>query len=197
MMRSLFVLLFCLLLLPVSGQVEIVKFEGQQFGSGNRISWTVGRGNTCQDLEIQHSGDGLTFTTVFLYAGICGNANFDQTYNWIHPQPLANAPNYYRIITPNVIMTDTITVYFIPFSEAGFVIYPQPAIKEVQLRLDNTNAVRYQLELLDMNGKLVTRLENITETQVTIKNPVDRPATYLLRITREGQEPKSTVLVFN
>lgn len=195
-MRTLLLVLFSFWLLPVQAQIAIIQFEGQQFGSGNRISWTVGRGNTCQDLEVQHSTDGMTFTTVYLYAGICGNANFDQTYNWIHSSPAANADNYYRIISATTVMTNTITIHYIPFGLDGFVLYPQPATTTVQLRLNNTNAGRYHIEVFDLSGKCVLDQEGITEPQVIITNPTGRPAVYLIRVTREGQEPKTQRLIF-
>ena len=195
-MRTLLLFVFITMLLPAKSQVALILFEGQQFGTGNRISWTVARGNTCQDIEVQHSANGQQFTTLYVYPGICGNTNFDQTYTWTHNQPIQNAANYYRIITPNAILTDTINVRYVAYNAQGFVLFPQPATSAVQLLLNNPNSDRFTLEVYDLHGNSLLHTENITESVITIHNPNGIPGVYLFRLTQEGQEPKTGKLIF-
>lgn len=196
MLRPLLVLLFGLLVFPANAQLGIIRFEGIQYGAGIRVSWTVGRGNTCQDLEIQHSTDGVNFTTAHFYPGICGNANFDAAYNWVHEQPAQGKDNYYRIISATTVLTDTVNVFFAPYNKFGFTLYPMPATYTMQLFVDNPSAVPFRFELFDLQGKLILDSGEFTGYSYTINNPTGLPGAYTYRVTRAGTETHGGNLLF-
>ncbi len=196
MLRPLFLFLFTLVLLPAKGQISIIQFKGIQYGSGIRISWTVSRGNTCQDLEIQHSTDGINFTTAHYYPGICGNSNFDADYDWVHAQPAQGTDNYYRIISATTVMTDTVKVHFAPYNTFGFTLYPMPATYTMELFVNNPNAVPYRFELFDLQGKLIIDSGEFTGYSYTVNNPTGLPGAYTFRLTKAGTEAHGGSLFF-
>ncbi len=89
----------CLISLRTYSQVNILFIEAERLGNEVRITWTMGPGNTCDDLEVMVSTDNVNFSTFYTHPGICGNTNSAQTYQIQHIDPVCDRTNYYRIIS--------------------------------------------------------------------------------------------------
>ncbi|MCT4622537.1 MAG: hypothetical protein N4A46_02855 [Schleiferiaceae bacterium] len=77
--------------------LEFVTLYTEAIGEKVQLTWEVAAGNQCQNVELQHSIDGVSFSTFFTYAGICGDPNVTLSYNEAHGQPILNHANYYRV----------------------------------------------------------------------------------------------------
>lgn len=195
MKRWLFFLVFSCSISSLPAQVVLLAFEGEQLGTGIRISWTIGQGNTCADLEIEHSTDGVSFSQVFLYPGVCGNANFDQSYSYTHPSPKENALNYYRIRSASQILSHVIEVRFIAYGAAGYTLFPQPATGSATLLVDNPSNSRLVLQLLDLRGQQVSEIQETQSGRFTVLRPQTGAGVYLFRVTKEnGEEIRGRLL---
>ncbi|TND05543.1 MAG: hypothetical protein FD123_3623 [Bacteroidetes bacterium] len=196
-MKSFLLSLFLLFaFLPGQAQVRLLAFEGEQLGSGIRISWTIGSGNTCQDLEIQHSADGVNFTQIYLYPGVCGNAGFDQSYNYTHTTPEKNASNYYRINAQTGVISEILSIRFITYGTLGYTLFPQPASGSANMLIDNPNSEKIILELFDLSGKKSGATFETTGGQLLITQPAEGPGMYIFRITRETGDPVTGKIIF-
>jgi hypothetical protein len=89
----------CLISLRMFSQVNVLFTEAEQLGNEVRITWTMGPGNTCDDLEIMVSTDNVNFSTFYTHLGICGNTNSAEMYQISHIDPACDRINYYRIIS--------------------------------------------------------------------------------------------------
>jgi|GEM_PF-3615787 len=182
-MMRLPVFLFLLSAAPAFAQVDLLAFEGRQHGKGILLGWTIGRGNTCADLEIQHAGADLQFSTIYVYPGICGHADFEQSYTWKHGQPLSDAVNYYRIITGSGVLGDTIAVHFTSYNSQGYALVQLPN-GQTQLLLDNPNNKKFVLELFDLQGRRVHSLEG-EGGSILLPRPVQQQAVYVFKVEYE------------
>lgn len=178
-------------------QLAVIAFEAKQISNTVQLQWTVGRGNTCQDLEVQHSFDGIHFTTIYTYPGICGEATFDQTYSWTQQDPQQNSDNFYRLNTGTGVVSDTISLRIIGYNEQGFLISPNPAQSEASLFFYNPGNQTYQAELFTADGKLVFTSEKTTGNCIRISRPAANAATYFFRLIPENGEAKTGRIQFH
>lgn len=167
-------LLFLLLFFAgtyLHAQLAIIAFEAKQLNKQVKLQWTVGRGNTCQDIEVQHSHDGQNFTTIYTYLGICGEATFDQTYSWTQENPVLNTDNYYRLNTSTGVISDTVMLRVIGYNESGILISPNPAQSATTIFFYNPGNQSHRLELFNAEGKILWQSEKSTGNKIEISRP--------------------------
>jgi Secretion system C-terminal sorting domain len=188
---SIFLFLFPFMM---KAQVAIIAFSGIQVKNEAQISWTIGRGNTCQDLEVQHSTDGVHFNTVYTYLGICGDASFDQSYSWTHSNPTLNSLNYYRLFAAPATISDTIQIEVIGYNENGYAVYPNPTREAATIYFQNPNNSAYRVSLVSLKGETVFLAENFTGTMLKIAHP-EANGYYVLSIqSSDGNEFRTRIL---
>lgn len=178
-------------------QLVIVAFDAQQFGRQVQLQWTVGRGNTCEDLEVQHSSDGQNFNTVFVYPGVCGEATFEQTYSWTQTDPVLNADNYYRVNSnTGGVLSDTIVLRVVGYSDAGVLVAPNPAGESATLYFYNPANSPHYAELFDAQGKLAWQSEPTTGNTLQLALPGGQSGLYYFRLVAESGEAISGPVLF-
>jgi hypothetical protein len=195
-MKKLLLLAFVLCGTFLHAQLAIIAFEAKQINNTVQLQWTVGRGNTCQDLEVQQSFDGIHFTTIYTYLGICGEATFDQTYSWTQQNPQLNTDNFYRLNTSTGVVSDTITLHIIGYNEQGFLLSPNPAQNETTLFFYNPANQNYQAELFTAEGKIVFTSEKTTGNFIRIARPAGPGATFFFRLIPENGETQTGRIQF-
>lgn len=196
-MKKILLLVFVLCGTFLHAQLAIIAFEAKQLNKEVQLQWTVGRGNTCQDIEIQHSHDGQNFTTIYTYLGICGDASFDQTYSWTQANPVLNTNNFYRLYTSTGVISDTISLRIIGYNESGFLVSPNPAVNETTLFFYNPGNQSYTVELLTADGKLIWKSEKTTGNSILLSRPNGSSSVFYFRLIPEDGEIKTGTIQFH
>ncbi|MCU0433803.1 MAG: T9SS type A sorting domain-containing protein [Bacteroidia bacterium] len=185
MLKNLLFLLF--VPLSLQAQVNILDFRATPVGDQLNISWTIGPGNTCEDLEVQHSTDSANFTMLFLYAGVCGDATFSQQYSWTHATPACGVKNYYRLYARTGGQLAVLGVDHTCLGNTGYKIYRLHNTPEIKLQLNLQKSQEWKLELTDAQGKLVLR-QVYSSADNTIALPAMPTGILLYRLTTESDE---------
>lgn len=118
-------------------------------GTGNILTWATYLEINNSHFEVQHSTDGITFTTIGIVNGH-GNSTILQQYSYIDSTYKAGH-NYYRLKQVDydgfAELTDIIAIYIKP-SEVSVSMYPNPANTYITVSV-STNC---QMQLLDISG---------------------------------------------
>jgi hypothetical protein len=183
MQRYTLLLLF-ILPLGLAAQFPITAFSAAPANGLVNLSWTIGAGNTCEDLEVQHSTDSINYTTVYTYLGVCGNATFEQSYSWTHTQPVCGATNYYRLYTRTNGNMAATTTFPVCLGEAGYRITVLSGQQAVRLTLDLQKSRRWELELYDAQGKIIVK-QTLTAAEQTVILPALPAGLVIFRLGTE------------
>jgi hypothetical protein len=131
------------------------------------ISWTMKAGSTCADLTLEHANESLSFSEIYYYPGVCGNADYDETYTFEQKERLY-ATNYYRIKLGVDLYSDTIKVEAPLLGSSGLKVGPQPANETINLFFSNPLSDSFSLIIRDMRGFELFFLNEIKENSIQI-----------------------------
>lgn len=187
LMQRFTLLLFILLPFGLRAQFPIVAFSAAPANGLVNLSWTIGAGNTCEDLEVQHSTDSVNFTTVYTYLGVCGNTSFEQSYSWTHTQPVCGSTNYYRLYTRTNGNMATTTCLPVCLGAAGFRITTVSGQKALLVQIDLQKSRRWELELFDAQGKSILK-QTLTVNEQTLVLPALPAGMVVFRLSTESGE---------
>jgi len=126
------------------------EYQGEVY-----LSWTIVRGNTCNGIQIERSSNNQFFDVVGDIPGICGSAEFDQTYNWIDRSPISNATNYYRLELGLTGHSESVSVEVISLPDGGYQVRPNPMVNNGLIYFRNSSGKEHLLEIYDMSGRPV------------------------------------------
>lgn len=185
-MRQILFLLF-LVSVPVYAQVNILDFRANPAGDALNISWTIGPGNTCEDLEVQHSTDSVNFTMLYLYAGVCGDATFSQQYSWTHNTPACNQKNYYRLFARTGGQLGVLSTEHTCLGNAGYRIVVRPDLQSIVVLANQQQSRTREFELFDLQGRIVAK-QTLTEAETVIRLPAAASGAFVFRLRRENGE---------
>ncbi len=131
------------------------------------ISWTMKAGSTCADLTLEHSNESLSFSEIYYYPGVCGNADYDETYTFEQKDKIY-LTNYYRIKLGYDLYSDTISVEAPLIGSYGLKVGPQPASDFLNIFFTNPLSDSFSLSIRDMQGLKVFSLNNIKKNSIQI-----------------------------
>jgi hypothetical protein len=131
------------------------------------ISWTMKAGSTCADLTLEHSNESLSFSEIYYYPGVCGNADYDETYTFEQKDRIYST-NYYRIKLGYDLYSDTISVEAPLIGSYGLKVGPQPASDFLNIFFSNPLSDNFSLSIRDMQGLKVFSLNNIKKNSIQI-----------------------------
>lgn len=189
------ILLLFLFPATVSAQVNILDFRATPVGDELAISWTIGPGNTCEDLEVQHSTDSVNFTMLYLYAGVCGDATFSQQYSWTHTTPACGTKNYYRLFARTGGQLAVLGAAHTCLGNAGYRIFVSQQPKAFTLQLSLQKSQKWKLELTDAQGKII-HSQIYAAAEQTVVLPALPSGVIIYRLTTESDEPFTGKLFF-
>jgi hypothetical protein len=136
--------------------VELISFEGEATKSGILLEWATATEKNNDRFEVERSADGTTFakvaevkgkgttTTKRSYSLRDAKAGRGTLYYRLKQVDIDGAAEYSRIIA---VQNSTMG------TGAGFLVAPNPANGQFTIALDN--AAEAQLQILDMNGRLL------------------------------------------
>ncbi len=187
--------IFLLSSISLRAQITLTQCDLTQTGSTTTISWTIAPGNTCEDLEVQHSTDSVNFTLLYLYGGVCGNANFSQSYSFEHTNPVCGKTNYYRLVTRTHGRIGNKSLFVPCYQAGGFLFTTSPQSNQLMLTLNLSVSPVWNLELYDLSGKLIGRYA-IQESQFTFTQAENALRTYVYRLSDEFNHTYTGKLIF-
>jgi hypothetical protein len=190
------IILFLFLIPAVSpAQVNILDFRATPVGDALSISWTIGPGNTCEDLEVQHSTDSVNFSMLYLYPGVCGDATFSQQYSWTHTTPACGAKNYYRLFARTGGQLAVLSTDHTCLGNAGYRIFVAQQPKALTLQLSMQKSPKWKLELTDAQGKIL-HSQIYSAAEQTVVLPALPSGVIIYRLTTESDEAFTGKLFF-
>ncbi len=120
------------------------------------LTWTIKKGNTCAGTGILRSVDNIQYEVIGEITGICGNAEFAQSYSFIDEFPVKNKINYYILELGFAGKTSpAIPVEIIDFQDKTSKVIPNPMHSYGKILFNNPNNEKHQLYLYNNYGKLV------------------------------------------
>jgi len=156
-LKSLFIFVMLGVQLPLFAQFHpmLDDFSVFEYNGEVYLSWTIGRGNTCNGIQIERSGNNQFFEVIGDIPGICGSAEFAQSYNWIDRTPLNNATNFYRLELGFNGHSESISVEVISLPEGGYQVRPNPMATNGLIYFRNSSGRPHQLEIFELSGRPV------------------------------------------
>jgi len=170
--------------------VTMSSFTGINKDCIAKLTWTTASEQNSKCYEVQLSTDGLNFTTVGTVPSH-GNSNSEERYEYC--SILFNQNNYFRL---QMVDIDGNTKYSPVVSVMGncdniITAFPNPATNIITV---NGLSGKNQLKLLDAQGKLITAIKTINQTEKL--NITELPAgTYLLQIEQNKRVIETIKLV--
>ena len=143
--------------------VNITRFDGHKGTSTDILEWTTSSEQNNAYFNLQHSTDGVTFTTLAKVnsKAIGGNSNTDLNYSTINPKPVLGH-NYYRLQQVDLdghTSYETRIVDLIWGAEGSSVsIYPNPATNVLNIDYLSNESINTHVKILDMSGRTVKQV---------------------------------------
>jgi len=168
-----FLHLFVILCLqfPVMAQFHpmLDDFSAFEFDGNVYLSWTVSRGSTCNGIDIERSDNNINFNVIGDIPGICGSADFAQSYNWIDRSPLLNATNFYRLELGLNGHSESVSVEVISLINGNYQVRPNPMRDFGRIYFMNSSKREHLLQVYELSGRPVfqmSTLDNYFEPEV-------------------------------
>jgi len=143
--------------------VNITRFDGHKGSSMDILEWTTSSEQNNAYFNLQHSTDGVNFTTLAKVnsKAIGGNSNTDLNYSTINPKPVLGH-NYYRLQQVDLdghTSYETRIVDLIWGAEGSSVsIYPNPATNVLNIDYLSNESINTHVKILDMSGRTVKQV---------------------------------------
>ena len=186
-------ILFISLLIPFFSfgqELSFLSYNLNPIQQSVQLVWQVSAGNSCQNVELQHSLNGKDFETFFTYVGVCGNPNAITSYDHTHQNPTTNKINYYRLKV-NQDLTDVKTVFITGADE--IIVLPHP-VKETSQIIFNGSGNAAQVTVYNLNGGIIWQ-EHFDQEPVLINATEFNSGFYILQVNDNGQILTRKILV--
>ena len=152
--------------------------------SSIRTQWQSSNEINTDYFNIEHSVDGINFTTIGKITAVGSGAN---RYQFTDLTPL-NGLNYYRIQSidkDGSINTSKVVTASIAKADLDFSIYPNPVKSSLFVNLAKTTSANYRLRIMNLTGIAVFNKSVVNAINSTITLPVSNLAAgvYFLELT--------------
>lgn len=164
--------------------VQMLSFKADSLECEAKITFKTGRENNISKFQLQHSIDGLTYTTIATFSPKGDNSE----YEYFHNTPISGK-NYYRIIfiepsgdyrVSNVVTT-TVSC---DKEETPIVLYPNPAVDNINFSgLSGQSEIR----VINMHGRVMSAI-TATSNIATLDISGLPAATYIAQIIDAKQK---------
>jgi uncharacterized repeat protein (TIGR01451 family) len=140
--------------------VVLTRFEAQAVRFDGQLSWSTAQERSNAGFQVERSFDGTTFTALRFVAG-AGTSTQAHTYSFLDAGVgEQHATVYYRLqqrdLDGKTTYSPVRAVAFAPQNIAPSVaLYPNPATDQTTLDLTALPAGQYQVQVLDLAGRLV------------------------------------------
>ncbi|PKP22113.1 MAG: hypothetical protein CVU05_05270 [Bacteroidetes bacterium HGW-Bacteroidetes-21] len=169
--------------------VNLVSFSGAADEKGVKINWMTSSEINNSHFLVQHSTDGMDFTTIEKVAG-AGSSNQTISYSCVDENP-SSETNYYRLIQVDfdgqTTISEMIAVDFTSLTSIHLQTYPNPVKQGENIHVEIKNAKGvYFVSLINASGKM---MYNKTNQEPLFELPTQNlfPGMYFIHITVAGE----------
>lgn len=157
------------------------------FPEGVRLNWVIYSGSTCQGMKVYHGlhPDSLILDTI--YGGICGNANFDQPYQYMHTKAVSGETNYYRIQFGLVTESELKSIFYLNLDSDEFRLGPNP-LSDKLLIYRSPGDAPVDVSVIDEMGRVIYRELELAPSTLSIDFSLWPEGGYIVWIQREGKK---------
>jgi hypothetical protein len=141
------------------GNPSLAAFDALRNGDEVVVKWIVKSGFSCAAVNVLHSTDSITFTSIYEYPGICGASSVDESYSFTHTAP-SSGKNYYKMDLGSYGTSAVVMVEMVFYGTAGFVITGSPGTAH-KVYFSNAGNAIFTLELFNTEGKLLYTKQDI------------------------------------
>ncbi|MBK9319331.1 MAG: hypothetical protein IPM91_11205 [Bacteroidetes bacterium] len=162
-MKAYLLFLFSFLTLQSFGQGDSIFsfFSVQQQANEVALFFTVKGGIQCSGVRVQRSVDGMNFTTLYEFPGVCGSPSGDESYLYIDELPEKNRLNYYRLEVGSLnLFSEEKQILFYFYEKGKLQISPNPCTV-CTIRFPNEKREPCEIFVYNYEGRLIYR--NITK----------------------------------
>ncbi|MBK7588841.1 MAG: T9SS type A sorting domain-containing protein [Bacteroidetes bacterium] len=144
--------------------VTVTSFSGTKLESSDKLSWITSSEQNNAYFNLQHSTDGISFSTIAKVSSKApnGNSNTPLSYTAMNNKP-ALGHNYYRlqqVDIDNKVSVHAQIVDLIWGANGSTVsIYPNPTTDILNIDLYATAAQNTTVKLLDMSGRVIRQVQ--------------------------------------
>ena len=135
--------------------VELVRFEAEKREHEVKLNWETSSEENSDYFVVERSEDGIDFYPLSEVKSK-GNSNESNSYSVIDENPYF-AMNYYRLKQVDLdgasVYSEVLAVKF--EMKSSIVLFPNPVVDEINIRLENDLEEEIQIEIFDQNGRLV------------------------------------------
>lgn len=163
---------------------QLSRFEATRKDNKALITWTTAQELNSKSFVIERSADGRNFQSIAT-VDAAGQSAFARNYQYTDAQPAAGV-NYYRLkMVDNdgkLAYSRIVTLYF--GKDFFYSVAPNPARNLVWIQLEN-NPGPLQLQLTDLNGRLLKQVNVGAAESQTVKLPVHdlSKGVYVLKVS--------------
>lgn len=145
--------------------LHLISFNGIKQDGFNRIQWTTSAEFNTKSFELEHSGDGITFTKI---ATVAATGNASNSYSAVD-NDIVGGKIYYRLkmIDIDGRYTYSQVIWINNGNSKGIIIYPNPASNAVNINMGYLHAFKTRASVYNADGKLMQNIE-ISNNQVQI-----------------------------
>jgi hypothetical protein len=171
--------------------VTLTRFSGMVENCKALLQWTTASEHNSKHFEVQHSADGITYTTVGIVPA-SGNSNTEKTYSYTYP--LTNATDHFRLLMVDIDGSRKLSPIVTVRNSCligNMTAFPNPA-KDV-------------VTVSGLSGRNTLRLLDATGRQLTVRNTLNAveqlylagfpSGNYVLQIIKDGVILKSIKLI--
>lgn len=172
---------------------SILKLNAQTFDytfpqpiisdSGIDVRWVINAGSTCEGMEVEHGTDTSSLTKIHEVFGVCGSANFDIPYRFLHENPVPNQVNYYRIKFGKFDLSQINEVFLLSVS---VLVKPNPGDGAFKLFFENPERQEVKIEVFEFNGKLISSFST-NDSRALIDLQLHANGVYVYRLVSNSQ----------
>jgi hypothetical protein len=153
--------------------VELTAFMARAMGEDkSRLDWTTASEIRVKDFVVEHSVDGQVFQSIGSVVAR-GNSTVKQSYQFTHDKP-QRGDNYYRLKirdSDGSFKYSPVQVVHFETVTPPFVVYPNLLQQNDVFRVETPSAVPYQVELYNMEGRLMLRQEQTGNATIAAAVP--------------------------
>ncbi len=171
------------LFLPVYSQEVNFTFNVSQNENDVYLSWKIDRGSTCDGTDIERSFDSTQFDRVGSIYGVCGSADFAQSFSFIDIRPIPNSINYYRLLFGGRQYSNILAIYFVSFNNFGYSV--KNNTNNTTIYFLNNSLKSLKFTLADMNGRILSEVDEIIDSKVEFDNNNLHHGFYVFMLTDE------------
>lgn len=162
-------------------------FDALQSGKSLTLRWTIKAGYSCFGIGIDRSADGENYDRIGSIAGICGDPNVDEPFEFTDTMSLLNRTSYYRLEFGGVGKSELLETEVIVTGQSGYVFVVRQGEGAVRLYFDNPGFSPAEVRVFDISGRLLytsSTRDRFFDIPAQLR---ERTGLWLFQISRNGQ----------